>query len=183
MDADLLRPRQRAWDHLAVDRVGDLELSALHANQAEPQGVAQVVVERVRRERRHCEHGLQDPPDPRLAQAGDQRVDVGPPLQDDRLLRRLDVLHGHRDAAISQVLPDDLVGERVGQPGVPLRELPDPADRLGLEALAGRRRVLREQLPDLGSVNGPSVVASAVMLNGDVVPSQDSVRRSSVLRT
>jgi hypothetical protein len=49
MQADLLRPCQRARDHLAVDRVGDLELAALHAHEAQAQQVAHVVVEQVRR--------------------------------------------------------------------------------------------------------------------------------------
>ena len=50
------------------------------------------------------------------------------------------------DAAILHVPPNDLIRERVREPRVTAAELPDPPSRLGLEALAGRRRVLFEQL-------------------------------------
>ena len=126
------------------------KLAARHADEAQAEDVGEVVVEHVACEAAPGEHGVEDPAHPRLAQPRDQRVDVRAPLEDDRLLGGLDVRGGDGDVRSGHVLVDDLIGERVDEPRVALRELVDAGRRLGLEALAGRGGVLGEELLDLG---------------------------------
>jgi len=70
-------------------------------------------------------------------------------LEDDRLLGGLDVVGGDGHDAVGEIVLDDAVGERVGEPGVSLGQLVDGGDGLGLEALAGRGGVLEQELLDL----------------------------------
>ncbi|MEX1364092.1 MAG: hypothetical protein AB1Z98_13270 [Nannocystaceae bacterium] len=75
---------------------------------------------------------------------------MGATLEDDRLLGHVDMRDGDLHLAVLHVAAHDLIGERVGQPRVTAAELPDPGCGLGGETLAGRCRVLFQQLANLG---------------------------------
>src|SRR5262245_40242873 len=67
---------QRPRDHLSIDGIGDLGKSPARGDQTEAEDISEVVVEDVRRELVAHQHGLDDPLDAGLAQAGHERVDV-----------------------------------------------------------------------------------------------------------
>lgn len=152
-------------------------------HNAEAKRVGQVIVEHVVAGLIAGQHGVDDLPAPWITKLADQRIDVRPPIEDEAVLRGVDVLGRDDDAAIAGVAVGDLVSERVHEPWMPLRQLVDPSAGRRLEALTGPRGVLRSNSATSGSVNGPIVVASAVMLNGDAEPNQLTAMRSSCVST
>ena len=90
LDLPLIDVRQRARDDLAVDRVGDLVGAVGAAQEAQPDDIGEVVIERVAPGTLAGDHRIEDAADAWLAQLGDQGVDVGPTVEDDPLLRRLE---------------------------------------------------------------------------------------------
>jgi hypothetical protein len=116
-----------------------------HRDQTQADRVRQIIVELIFHRPIAREHRRQDPAYARLAQPSDQGVEMGVPLEDDRLLGGIGVRGRDGYIAIFHVPAHDLVREGVRQPWVPLAELPDPGAPRGFEALPGRFRVLPEE--------------------------------------
>ena len=148
MERHLRAPGERSKDHLAVDRVGRCAAPIDDAVEPEADHAGDVVVE--------LRGGDRLP--------GDHRVDVPPALEDEGLLRGLDVGGGDGDGAGGHVASGALVAERVDDARVPARQVVHARQGLGLEALARLRGVPGGELRDLGVGEGGEVD----VLDGDV---------------
>jgi hypothetical protein len=108
--------------------------------------VREVVVEHVLPNPAASQHRLDDPAHPVLAQTRQQRIDVRATLLDDRLLGRLHMLGRHRHRPVLDIAVDDLVGQGIDQPRMPLRQLVDEVHGARIPALARVVGVLLQQL-------------------------------------
>ena len=92
-------------------------------HEAQVFGELDVVVQDLWRQSLASQDRLDDPPDPRLAEPVDQRVEVGVPPLDQNLFGLLDDRRGHRDGRIRRQLFYRLPGQRIDQPGMPAGQL------------------------------------------------------------
>jgi hypothetical protein len=110
-------------------------------------------------------------------QLGGQGVQVRGAGQDQPFLGLLQgllqVFGGDRLGRGDPELVDDLVGERVDQPGLPGGQFHCPVQGLRGELLAGLGGALAVQLPYLSRGEVPSRSDSSLMLTGLAVPSRD----------
>ena len=145
------RERELAGDHLPVDRIGDRD-RIVGAHEAEIADVFDVVGRDRLGGRRAAQQRLHHPADPLLLQLVRELVEMRLPAADQLLACVLDGGGGDRPASVpaSLVVEAGLVRQRVHQPRLAARELPDSAPRLRRERLAGLRGVLRQERVDLG---------------------------------
>jgi hypothetical protein len=95
------------------------------------------------------------------------------PLQDDRLLRRLDVLRGDRHAAVGDVAPRGTGRQSaLTSHGCPALSVEQVRHGIGLEALAVSAVCCAVSSPTSASVKAASPTFSTVTLKGDALPSQ-----------
>jgi len=144
--------RQLAGDDLPVDGIGQLEGRPL-PDQSQVHRIVDVVGGDIPGSLAAGQKRLDHPPHARFLQLVGELVEMGLPTFDEGFLGLLDHRGGHApvSGAAREVPEAALVGQGVDQPGLPLGEVPDERERIGLEALPGLRGVLAEEFLDLAA--------------------------------
>ncbi len=153
-----------------VDRVGDSH-GVARRDQAEIADVSHVVVVGVGDNHAPGDEGLEHATDAGLGEPSDEGVEVRGAGEDQALSRGLGVVAGDRRRGGDSHLLDDLARQSVGEPGLPLAQLEEQAQRLFGEGLSCFGRVLSIERRTSASLKSARRGDSTLMLKGLDVPS------------
>ncbi|MGH9847359.1 MAG: hypothetical protein ACREEM_52365, partial [Blastocatellia bacterium] len=151
LNQKLLRaPGQFARNDFAVDAIADGERLA-QPDQAEVAHILNIIGRNFFGLMCACQHRFDHAPHAIFLESFHQLLEVRVAPQNQRLFGLLDHLDRDRARAVFafSLAEADIVGQRIDQPGLPRRQIPDQWPDAVVEALSGLRRVLPVKCLDL----------------------------------